>query len=180
MVALWHIKIKAWEYCYLQKGVWAVWELLSYPNTSVPSLLIPNWAFCTPLLSCTFLPSLTTLPRHWPPFVLKKPAFWAYRHPAAWAVSSTVALLLIPQPPGPPGSSTDTVLSGSWTTVMWPGNKDEMDSAASVTSSQTDQNENIKQHLLTSVHNNIIYFIQCRQTGSMFSFLSLIEFLLSS
>lgn len=97
---------------------------IPYPNTKLPSFLIPNWAFWTPLLSRTSLPLLTTFPRHSPDDVLKKPAFWAYRHPAALAVSSTETMSLFLQPSSPPGSNTDTVLRGSWTTVMWPGSKD--------------------------------------------------------
>lgn len=96
----------------------------SYPKIKLPSLLIPNWAFWIPPLSRTSFPSLTTFPKHFPKLVSKKPAFWAYRHPAALAVSSTETLWLFLQPSGPPGSSTDRVLSGSWTTVKWPGNKD--------------------------------------------------------
>lgn len=127
---------------------------LSHPNTRVPSLLMPNWAFCMPPLSCTILPSLTTFPRHQLCFVLKKPAFWATRHPAAAAVSSTVALWFIPQPPGPPGSRTDRVLRGSWTTVMWPA-----DNHLSVTSAE---NRTLNESFCTSSHHKPIWsFLLC-------------------
>lgn len=91
-----------------------------YPNTSVPSFRMPNWAFWTPPLFLTSFPSLTTLPKHTPVSVLKKPPFWATRHFLVLAVTSTISWLFCSHPPGPPGSKMDTVLSGSWTTVMWP------------------------------------------------------------
>lgn len=93
---------------------------ISHPKTSVPSFLIPNWAFWIPPLSCTISPLLTTFPRQELSSVSKKPPFCAYRHFFTLAVSDTCVLRRCWQPPWPPGSRTETVLRGSLTTVMWP------------------------------------------------------------